>query len=241
MLQNPLEVLTAEPARPPRRGRGPRTPQSRSSPGMRPVIRRGPAPLGTGTLTWRFHADSVRDFAFAAAPNFQLGRQRVEGHPGPHLLPPLGATLWPEANRIVREALRYYSQQWYHYPYAHISSIEGPIEGMEYPMMTFDPAGPTRIDLQWVLAHELGHQWMPMVVGSNERLYPWMDEGLQHLHRPGQRRQLFRGHAVRRLDRGAPAAPLPGSRDPRPGTAAHHPPGGSPATSSGPDTRSRRS
>jgi len=44
-------------------------------------------------------------------------------------------------------------------------------------MMTFDPSGPVRIDLQWTLAHELGHQWVPMVVGSNERLYPWMDEG----------------------------------------------------------------
>jgi aminopeptidase N len=44
-------------------------------------------------------------------------------------------------------------------------------------MMTFDPTGPVRIDLQWVLAHELGHQWVPMIVGSNERLYPWMDEG----------------------------------------------------------------
>jgi aminopeptidase N len=48
---------------------------------------------------------------------------------------------------------------------------------MEYPMITFDPAGPTREDVHWVLAHELGHQWVPMVVGSNERLYPWMDEG----------------------------------------------------------------
>jgi aminopeptidase N len=48
---------------------------------------------------------------------------------------------------------------------------------MEYPMMTFDPRAPSREERQWVLAHELGHQWVPMVVGSNERLYPWMDEG----------------------------------------------------------------
>jgi aminopeptidase N len=87
------------------------------------------------------------------------------------------ATLWTEANRMVREAVTYFSEQWYPYPYSHISSIEGPIEGMEYPMMTFDPTGPTREDLHWVLSHELGHQWVPMIVGSNERLYPWMDEG----------------------------------------------------------------
>jgi aminopeptidase N len=48
---------------------------------------------------------------------------------------------------------------------------------MEYPMLTFDPRAPSREERQWVLAHELGHQWTPMIVGSNERLYPWMDEG----------------------------------------------------------------
>jgi aminopeptidase N len=84
---------------------------------------------------------------------------------------------WEEANRMVREALRYYSEQWYPYPYPQITSVEGPIEGMEYPMITFDPRAPSREERHWVLAHELGHQWMPMVVGSNERLYPWMDEG----------------------------------------------------------------
>ena len=78
---------------------------------------------------------------------------------------------------MVREALKYFSEQWYRYPYPQITSVEGPIEGMEYPMLTFDPRAPSREERQWVLAHELGHQWFPMVVGSNERLYPWMDEG----------------------------------------------------------------
>jgi aminopeptidase N len=48
---------------------------------------------------------------------------------------------------------------------------------MEYPMLTFVPNSPTREDFEWVLMHEFGHEWYPMVVGSNERLYPWMDEG----------------------------------------------------------------
>ena len=63
------------------------------------------------------------------------------------------------------------------YPYSHATTIEGPIEGMEYPMLTFVPNSPTREDQQWALAHEFGHEWFPMIVGSNERLYPWMDEG----------------------------------------------------------------
>ncbi|MGE3526528.1 MAG: M1 family metallopeptidase, partial [Gemmatimonadales bacterium] len=128
------------------------------------------------TLTWRFTADSVRDFAFAAAPDFRWDASSWDGILV-HTFYRRGANLWPEANRMVREAVAYYSTQWYRYPYPQISSIEGPIEGMEYPMVTFDPTGPERVDLQWVLAHELGHQWVPMVVGSNERLYPWMDEG----------------------------------------------------------------
>ncbi len=175
VLQNPLTVLTA-------RQRA-RLARARTSDTAVAIIGAGEAgnpgqtrPTEAGSLTWRFHADSVRDFAFAAAPNF---RWDASGWKGilVHTFYRPEATLWTEANRMVREAVRYYSQQWYHYPYAHISSIEGPIEGMEYPMMTFDPTGPAQIDLQWVLAHELGHQWMPMVVGSNERLYPWMDEG----------------------------------------------------------------
>ena len=174
-LLNPLEVLT-----PNQRLRLARARSSDTAIAIIGASEAGDAaktrPRRSGTLTWRFHADSVRDFAFAAAPNF---RWDASGWKGilVHTYYRPSATLWVEANRMVREAVRYYSEQWYHYPYSHISSIEGPIEGMEYPMMTFDPTGPTRVDLQWVLAHELGHQWVPMVVGSNERLYPWMDEG----------------------------------------------------------------
>jgi Peptidase family M1 domain len=133
-------------------------------------------PTTRGQVTWRFTADSVRDFAFAASPDF---RWDASGYHGTlvHTLYRPTATEWEEANQMVREALRYFSEQWYPYPYPHITSVEGPIEGMEYPMLTFDPRGPSREERQWVLAHELGHQWMPMIVGSNERLYPWMDEG----------------------------------------------------------------
>ncbi len=133
-------------------------------------------PTATGTLTWRFTADSVRDFAFAASPDFQWDASIWEGVMIHTLYRP-SATLWAEANKITHDALAYFSRQWLRYPYPQFTSVEGPIEGMEYPMITFDPTGPTREDVHWVLAHELGHQWVPMVVGSNERLYPWMDEG----------------------------------------------------------------
>lgn len=130
----------------------------------------------TGASTWIFHADSVRDFAFAAAPNFRWDASGYNGVLIETLYRP-GATTWEETNKMAREAIKHFSEQWYPYPYSHATSIEGPIEGMEYPMLTFCPKSATREDQQWVIAHELGHQWFPMLVGSNERLYPWMDEG----------------------------------------------------------------
>ncbi|MEZ4413444.1 MAG: M1 family metallopeptidase [Gemmatimonadales bacterium] len=151
-------------------------------------------PTATGTLTWRFSADSVRDFAFAASPDFQWDASAWDGI-AIHTLYRPSATIWAEANRMTNEALAYYSTQWLRYPYPQFTSIEGPIEGMEYPMITFDPAGPNREDVHWVLAHELGHQWVPMVVGSNERLYPWMDEGFNTFIDLANAARYFKGTA----------------------------------------------
>jgi Peptidase family M1 domain len=175
VLLNPADVLTATQRVRLAQARGSATPVaiiSAEEAGNAARTR----PATSGTLTWRFAADSVRDFAFGAAPDFRWdasGYRRTLVHT---LYRP-SAPEWEEANRMVRDAVQYYSEQWYPYPYAHITSIEGPIEGMEYPMITFDPRAPSREERQWVLAHELGHQWVPMIVGSNERLYPWMDEG----------------------------------------------------------------
>ena len=143
-------------------------------------------------LTWRFTADSVRDFAFAAAPDFRWDASGYRGILVNTMYRP-SAPEWEEANRMAREGLRYYSEQWYPYPYPQMTSVEGPIEGMEYPMLTFDPRAPSREERQWVIAHELGHQWTPMIVGSNERLYPWMDEGFNTFIDLGNAARYFAG------------------------------------------------
>jgi hypothetical protein len=129
-----------------------------------------------GALTWHFTANNVRDVAFAAGPNFRWDASGYDGI----LIEDLyrsTADKWSEVNRMGREAIKYYSEQWYRYPWSHATTIEGPIEGMEYPMLTFTPNSPSREDQQWVIAHEFGHEWFPKTVGSNERLYTWMDEG----------------------------------------------------------------
>ncbi len=152
--EEPVAVVTAEEAGDPARAR-PRT---------------------DGTLTWRFSADSVRDFAFATGPGLRWDASGWEGILIQTLYRP-EATKWEEANRMSRHAIRSFSERWTRYPYPHATTVEGPVQGMEYPMLTFVPDSPTREDLHWVLAHEFGHQWFPMIVGSNERLFPWMDEG----------------------------------------------------------------
>ena len=133
-------------------------------------------PKAQGTLTWHFTADSVRDFAFAAGPNFRWDATSYDNILIETFYRP-NADKWEEAIKMARSAIKYFSEQWYRYPYSHATTVEGPIEGMEYPMLTFVPNSPTREDQQWALSHEFGHEWFPMIVGSNERLYPWMDEG----------------------------------------------------------------
>ncbi|HZI73154.1 MAG TPA: M1 family metallopeptidase [Gemmatimonadales bacterium] len=149
-------------------------------------------PRSTGELTWKFTADSVRDFAFAAGPVLRWDASDYQGILIQTFYRPQ-ATRWTEANRMAREAIKYFSEQWYRYPYPQATTVEGPIEGMEYPMLTFVPNSPSREELQWVLSHEFGHEWFPMVVGSNERLYPWMDEGFNTFIDLGGAARYFAG------------------------------------------------
>jgi len=135
-------------------------------------------PLTDHPVTWHFAATNVRDFAFAAAPNWIWEASSYDGILIQTLYRP-SADKWGggEAHRMARGAITHFSEQWYRYPYPHATTVEGPVGGMEYPMLTFVPNGSSRETTHWELAHEFGHEWFPMIVGSNERLYPWMDEG----------------------------------------------------------------
>lgn len=172
-LQNPEQVLTAAQRQ--------RLALARRSDTAIAIIRADEAGDAAKTRppaarSWHFTARNVRDFAFAAGPGLRWDASGYAGILIEDLYRPK-ADKWREVNRMGREAIKYYSEQWFRYPYSHATTVEGPVEGMEYPMLTFTPNSPTREDQQWVIAHEFGHEWFPMVVGSNERLYPWMDEG----------------------------------------------------------------
>ncbi len=177
-LMNPLEVLTAQ-----QRERLARALHSDSTvaiiaknevgqPSSRPA-----GGAGGATLTWRFSAKNVRDVAWAAAPNFIWDASGWNGILMQSFYPPVADSIWRESTRMVRHSITHYSEKWFQYPYPTAINVNGPVGGMEYPMIVFCANRRSRQGLFGVTTHELGHQWFPMVVGSNERLYAWMDEG----------------------------------------------------------------
>ena len=135
-------------------------------------------PVG-GTRTWSFHASDVRDVAWAAAPDFRWDATSWDGIITQAFYEfPKAGKAWESAAEQTQWAIRTYSGLWMHYPYPQSTSVAGPVGGMEYPMFvmvrygTSDPAS-----IFSTIDHEQGHQWFPMIVGSNERRYAWMDEG----------------------------------------------------------------
>jgi len=147
-----------------------------------------------GTRTWRFTASNVRDFAWAAGSGLRWDASTWEGilvqtfyH--------ADATPWEEANTMLKFALRQFSNTLGQYPWPQISAVEGLVEGMEYPMVIFCPSLQKREDQFWILTHELGHQWFPMQAGSDERRYPWMDEGFNTFADYDIAEQFFKGSA----------------------------------------------
>ncbi|MBP6002600.1 MAG: M1 family metallopeptidase [Pyrinomonadaceae bacterium] len=146
----------------------------------------------TGKKTWVFKADNVRDFAFAASRKFIWDAQ---GHNvnankvmAMSFYPKEGNPLWEKySTQAIIHTLNVYSRYSFDYPYPVAQSINGPVGGMEYPMICFNGPRPlpdgtysagTKYGLISVIIHEVGHNYYPMIVNSDERQWTWMDEGL---------------------------------------------------------------
>ncbi len=134
-------------------------------------------PRTTGTMTWRFVAKNVRDAVWAASPDFQWDASSWKGIMAYAYYRPSAAVNWHDAADQSRMSIMEYSERWFMYPWPQISAIEGPISGMEYPMIAMENKSADVYDLYNVVTHEIGHMWFPMIVGSNERVYMWQDEG----------------------------------------------------------------
>src|SRR2546426_6696654 len=160
-----------------------------------------------GTKTWHFAAQRVRDFAWAASPDYRWDASAWNGVLIQTFYRPSAAP-WEEANRMAWFTIKHFSETWGTYPWPHATTVEGLVEGMEYPMLTFVPSIEKREDQYWVLTHEFGHEWFPMMVGSDERRYPWMDEGVNSFIDYGSAEGYFKGTAYGdTVRRGVPAPP----------------------------------
>ncbi len=160
-----------------------------------------------GRLTWRFAADSVRDFTWGAssvwlwdATHAVVGDVQGDGRPDTSLVEafyrPEGRTSsWEETARYARHAVEFLSRTIFPYPYPHMTALEGPMScgGMEYPMMTCIGGTWDSLGMYEVTVHEIGHMWFPMMVGSDEKRYGWMDEGLTQFNQSQAIGDFYRG------------------------------------------------
>jgi hypothetical protein len=131
----------------------------------------------TGMVTWRFAAHNVRDAVWAASPDYMWDASSWQGHMAFAYYRPSAIEPWKDAADMSRMSINEYSERWFQYPYPQISAVEGPISGMEYPMLAMEDRNPDKYSLYNVVTHEIGHMWYPMIVGSNERMHMWQDEG----------------------------------------------------------------
>jgi len=189
MLTNPDEVLTAEQ-------------QSRlteSDASDEPVWIVSEEEIGTDEIrpgdaesfTWDFHIDDARTFAWAASDAFMWDAigATITGLDGQdrtvrcQSLFPVEAEVWGNdhkdggSTRYAKHSIEFYSDWLYPYPYPVMSNINGPEGGMEYPGIIFCGARTNPKGLFGVTDHEIGHNWFPMLVNSDERRYMWQDEG----------------------------------------------------------------
>jgi hypothetical protein len=189
VLQNPKDVLTADQMK--------RFEKAKSS--NEPVIIctqdeaiNREKTKSTSEKTWIFKAENVRDFAFATSRKFIWDAQAVDvGGKKPLAMsfyPKEGNPLWEQySTRAVAHTLRVYSKHTIDYPYPVAISVHSKWIGMEYPMICFNGGRPeadgtysenTKVGMISVIIHEVGHNFFPMIINSDERQWTWMDEGL---------------------------------------------------------------
>lgn len=131
----------------------------------------------SGMVTWRFSAQNVRDAVWGASPDYMWDASSWNGKLAQSYYRPSAISTWYDAADQARMSIMEYSGRWFPYPYPQITVLEGPVSGMEYPMVAMEAKSADKYELYNVITHEIGHMWYPMIVGSNERMHMWQDEG----------------------------------------------------------------
>ena len=153
-----------------------RTPEEINDPNSRPI--------GRDMITWRFKMENTRDVAWASSSAFILDAARINLPSGnnsmaisAYPIESYGDNAWERSTEYTKASVEHYSERWFEYPYTTAINVAGNVRGMEYPAVSFCSYRSKGSRLWGVTDHEFGHNWFPMIVGSNERLYGWMDEG----------------------------------------------------------------
>ncbi|TDU34279.1 hypothetical protein BXY82_2942 [Gelidibacter sediminis] len=137
-----------------------------------------------GTLTWHYKMENTRDVAWASSKAFiwdaarmNLGNGKTGMAQSVYPKESAGKAAWTRSTEFTKASVEFYSTTYFPYPYYNAINVAANVGGMEYPGVSFCHYQSVGSDLWGVTDHEFGHNWFPMIVGSNERLYPWMDEG----------------------------------------------------------------
>lgn len=141
-------------------------------------------PVQSGNLTWHFKMNNTRDVAFASSKAFIWDAARINLPSGKTAMAqsvyPVesdGYEAWGRSTEYSKASVEHYSEMWYEYPYPVAVNVAAEVGGMEYPGLNFCSWKSKGESLWGVTDHEFGHNWFPMIVGSNERRHAWMDEG----------------------------------------------------------------
>jgi Peptidase family M1 domain len=181
-LQNPTDVLTAEEIK--RLSQAANSDKTITIIGADEAMKTSSRPSSNGNLVWHFKMQNTRDVGWAAGKgmiwdaakiNLPSGRKALAMSCYP--LESKGDTAWTRSTEYLKASIEIYSKNFFEYPWNHAVSSAGITGGMEYPGMIFNNFQETKSRLWFLIAHEIGHNWFPMIVGSNERKFMWQDEG----------------------------------------------------------------
>jgi len=141
-------------------------------------------PAQSGKITWQFKMENTRDVAWASSKAFVWDAARINLPSGAKAMAQsvydvesASNEAWGRSTEYTKASIEHYSKMWYEYPYPLAVNVASNVGGMEYPGVSFCSAMSSGYDLWGVTDHEFGHNWFPMIVGTNERRYAWMDEG----------------------------------------------------------------
>ncbi len=182
-LQNANEVLTAEEIK--RLALATKSDKTVTIIGTDEAGKASTRPTTKGDLTWHFSMKHTRDVAWAAgkamiwdAAKIYLPSGRKALAMSCYPVESKGDTAWSRSTEYLKASIEIYSKNFFEYPWNVAVSSGGITGGMEYPGMIFNNYKEVKARLWFLIAHEIGHNWFPMIVGSNERKYMWQDEGL---------------------------------------------------------------